>query len=159
MVLFAVNTYGNKLTAQIEAKFGKALFTTTDNDCRIDNLTYLNRESEGTGKVYLIKIYDTNKSLSHLIVCNNKNEVIDKNNLFKKNICDFDKLEFNLSYVPQRFKYEKLAELEINNNIITSATLYENTFHSNFDLTTKGIEYTKVFLDVLNKQKHKAGSK
>ena len=143
------NLYGNKTTAQLEARLGKTIFTKSENDCRIDNLTYLNKESEGNGKVYLLKLYDSNTTVSHLIVCNNKNQIVDKNNLFKKTACDFDKLDINSTTIPVRVKYKKLAELEISENNVTKAILYNNAFHDDFELTVRGIEYTEAFLKTL----------
>ncbi len=149
LLLTILYSYGNIFAAKYEAKFGKSLFTQAENDCRIDNLTYLKESSNGNGKVYLFNLFQKKKKVSHLIICNESNVSIDMNNLILESACDFNKLKLNPKEFHISVKYEKLAELDIKNNIIVGTTLYPNSFVDNFDLTTKGIEYTKIFLNDL----------
>lgn len=145
------NAYGNETTAKIEASLGKTIFTDKENDCRIDNLKYLSKESHGNGKVYLLKLYDSKISVPHLVICNEKNQVIDRNNQLITTICDFDKFEINLTALPKRVKYKKLAELVVYKNNVEKTILYNNSYDQDYALTLNGIEYTNVFLKSLKR--------
>ena len=142
--------YGNKVIAKLEATYDKTIFTTKENDCRIDNLKYLNKESNGKGKVYLLKVYNSKQQESHLIVCNSKNQIIDRNLIFVSTECNFNNLEINSTIFPNG-KYKRLAELFVSNNNIKKTILYIDSNDKDYDLTLHGIEYTNVFLKSLKR--------
>lgn len=149
LTILVLYSYGNIFVATYEATFGKSLFTSAEDDCRIENLAYLSKKSNGTGEVYLLNIYHANEKIYHLIVCNNSNELIDKNNIVLSATCNFDELMFNSQYVSETVKYKKLARLIVNNHTITKTILYKSAINDSFEVTVRGIEYTKIFLKTL----------
>jgi len=147
--------YGITNIAAYEFEHKAPLFTTKLNDCRIDNLNALSDDSNGTGKVLLLQLIDNTKTESfHLIACDSKENIIDKNGIIEQGKCDFDTLSFmdTKTYV----SYKKMGELIILDfKIVKEKIFSENIdFIDNyFTVPIHGIEYSKVYLKLLQEKK------
>ena len=148
-------TYGITNIAAYEFEHKAPLFTTKRNDCRIDNLNALGDDSNGTGKILFLQLIDNTKKESfHLITCDSKENIIDKNGIIKQGKCNFDTLNFidTKTFI----SYKKMGELIVLDfNIVKEKTFSENIDFLNnyFTVPIQGIEYSKVYLKLLQEKK------
>jgi len=147
--LLIILCYGNFLTAKFEAITKIALLTSSNNDCRIDNLSALDEDSNGTGKIFLLNIYNQDSTISHLVVCDKDDLLIDNNNVILDGVCDFNNLEINATL--GTLKYKKLVEIHVKEYDLTKTILYPDALDDNLELATEGIKYSKIFLNTLKK--------
>ena len=123
--------------AFFEAKTGIPVSLKQYDDCRIDNLNALIFESNATGKAILLKFDD---EYYHLIAVNEKNLIIDKNEIIKNNV----PFKENQTLLIDNKYYNNpliLAIVDIKDYQIISKIIVNKN-----NLNQDGIEYIEYFL-------------